>query len=326
MKRGAFLSGVLLLTIGSVMLLAQSAPQGQPVASDPPPTQPAPQYSTVLVLPFYPVDGASQWIGKGIQEDLATELVRQSKLHVISSADLPAATDAAAAVKTGRDQGVSLVAYGSYQLLDSQVRINGQLIDVGTERPIVALKTTGPKQDLFRMEDVLAAEAVAALPPGSVKLAYWPQTTPNAPAADQASQPTQPYIQNYQNVTAEAPANSTYPYEPGYTDNAYYGTPSTVYPYTYTTYPAYTTYPYDYYGYPYYSGYPWGWGGVVIYGGGGYYGGYRRYGGWGGYRGGTHVGVGVGVGVGFHSNGGFSGGFHASSFGGGGFHGGGGHR
>jgi len=225
------------------------------------PATPA-SYSSVLVLPFAPVAGASDWIGKGIQEDLATELVRQSRLDVLTPTDAQPAADAVDATRIARDKGASLVAFGTYQIQDTDVRINGQLIDTATGKPIAALKATGPRRDLFHMEDVLAAQAVASLPPTSIKVgggAYASTSEAGAPAASGANYATQPYNSEGYYVT---PA-------PDYTVNPGYGATTYTPTYDQGDAPYTSAYPYDYpYDYPWYGyGYPYWGGGFFVVGG-----------------------------------------------------------
>jgi TolB-like protein len=267
MIRFKLLAGVVTL-MGLVCIGA--APTTAP--SQPPPasvTANSASYSSVLVLPFAPVAGASDWIGKGNQEDLATELVRQSRLDVLTPADAQAVSDAAIAAQVGRDKGASLVAFGTYQIQDTDVRINGQLIDTASGKPLAALKATGPRRDLFHMEDLLAAQAVASLPPASVKLgsgAYASNDEATAPpAAGGNSNATQQYNSQGYYVTPGPDFTPTYNY--GTTsypaDTSYDGGYS---PYYTQSYP-YNDYPYDYSGYGY--GYPF-WGDGFLFIGGGF--------------------------------------------------------
>ena len=45
---------------------------------------------SVLVLPFESPGGADQWIGRGVQQDLLTDLSQGTTARVIAPADLPA--------------------------------------------------------------------------------------------------------------------------------------------------------------------------------------------------------------------------------------------
>jgi len=302
----------LILTLGAVILGLATTALGQPTTAPAATTrqliveQPG-SYSSVLVLPFTPVAGASEWIGKGIQEDLATELVRQSRLNVLTPPNAGPASDATDAARIGRERNVTLVIYGSYQIVDPQVRINGEVVDVNAGRAIAALKATGPRRDLFNMEDVLAAQTVAAIPPNLVKVGAgaYASDVNNGAAAPSANNSAEPYNSQGYYVT------------PG---------PSLAPTYDYGSYPATPVVPYDNgydYAYPPYSpgyDYPFWNSGFIFLGG---------FGGFG--HGHDHDGHGHGGhgtwdrGGGFtHSPGGFGGGFHGSV---GGFHGGGGgHR
>jgi TolB-like protein len=269
-----------------------------------PPQAPEATYSSVLVLPFTPIASGSEWMGKGIQEDLATELVRQSRLAVVTPADAPAAADADAAAKLGRDRGASLVAFGSFQILDDDVRINGQVIESGTGKAVAGLKVTGPRRDLFHMEDSLASQAVAALPPTAIRVGFGQYAASASDAAPATSSPT-----------AATPAYTVVPYDQG---GPYLGSTSPTYAAPADSYdsdyPPYATSAYPWYGYDY----PFWGGGFIFIGNGG---GHRWNGG--GFHGGAPVG-------GRGSAGGFGFGAGGQAFGGGGFGGaragGGGHR
>ena len=115
-------------------------------------------------------------------------MVRMSRLNVLTPSDAPATSDSAVAAKVGHDTGASLVAFGTYQIVDTDVRINGQLVDAATGKQIAALKATGPRRDLFHMEDLLAAQAVASLPPASIKLGGGAYASTN-----EATSQTEPY-------------------------------------------------------------------------------------------------------------------------------------
>jgi len=322
MNRFSFLAGAAAL-IGAVV--AGAAPTTAP---SPPPAaivtgSPA-TYSSVLVLPFAPAASASDWIGKGIQEDLATELVRQSRLEVLTPPDVQAVSDAATAFRIGRDRGASLVAFGTYQILDPDVRINGQLIDVSSGQAIAALKATGPRRDLFHMQDLLAAQAVASLPPASIKLiggAYASNNESTAAASPPGNNATGPYNSQGYYVTPGPDYVPTY-------DNSAESAPAASYDNGYSTYTQ--AYPYDYPWYAY--DYPF-WGDGFFIGGFGDHRHDRDHGrganGTESYQSGAFTGAGVrlqtfnsSAGNGFHSAGGSGGGEF-----GGGFHGGsGGHR
>lgn len=305
----------------------------------PAPQAPAPQASvqlvpetvnaTVLVVPFASAgNGDREWISKGIQQDLTADLIRSSRLHVVAPTDLPPAQDADAALKVGRDNHAAFVIFGQFQVVDSNVRITGQVLETTGGQSIGALKATGPTRDLFNMEDALSGQVISALP----KHLLAENTTEPTPMP-YVYQPSQPPAQ-----TAPAP---TYSDESGYytpQTQTYVQAPSPDdYSYTPQTY----TPDYDNYGYapsyPYYYNYWYpGYGFVVI---GGHHHHDGDHGHWSdghnhGFVGtgrasiGAHISVGGGfaarapsishTGGGFHASGGFGGGMHGG--------GGGGHR
>lgn len=299
-------------------------PDATPAQVAPAPAAPDSANPTILVMPFASAgSGDRDWISKGIQQDLTADLIRSSRLHVVAPTDLTPAQDSDAALKFGRDNRAAFVIFGHFQVVETNVRITGQVLDAATGQSIGALKATGPTRDLFNMEDALSGQVISSLPKRLL--------------ADNASQPTStpmPYVYE-PNQTTPAP---TYSDESGYyAPQTYvqapspYGTADYSYaPQTYTpnldnSYYGYGSAPY----YPYYYNYWYpGFGFVVI---GAHHHDHDHRGDGDGHfhgtAGGGHIvtgGVHAGV------SGGFShGGFHAS---GGGFHGGsmhgggGGHR
>jgi TolB-like protein len=238
MNRFSFLAGAAAIMIGAgVSMAAPTTAPSQPPAESV--TASPATYSSVLVLPFAPVAGASDWIGKGIQEDLATDMVQASRLNVLTPTDAPAASDSAAACKIGQDIGASLVAFGTYQIVDSDVRINGQLVDTATGKPLAALKATGPRRDLFHMEDLLATQAVASLPPTSIKVGNGAYASTNESAS-----PAEPFNSQGFYVTPGPDFTPTY-------DHSAATTPATTYVNGYSANPY--DYAYDGYDYPFFG-------------------------------------------------------------------------
>jgi len=227
----------------------------------------APAKDSILVLPFLgQPGGGSEWMGRSIQQDLLADLTQGTAARVLAPANLPAAADPAAALQSARGQGATWVVFGQVQVSGAEVRITGQVLDVTTDKPLGALKATGPNAALFHLEDATAGEVFVALP----RTVLTPQTLaateraaaaagqPNQqqnpaaapgqtatlqPAAPQAPQPqaapvaTPPYAQ-----AAESAGLVDYapqPYYPAYPDDSYvYPDLSSIYggycpPYTY---------------------------------------------------------------------------------------------
>lgn len=210
-----------------------------------PATQPATggRNRGLLILPFAPPpQGGYAWVGKSVQQDLMADLTQGTRLTVIAPSSQPPATDAREAVDAAGSLGADYVIYGQSQIAGNNLRVTGQLLEVATAHPLAALKATAPIDDLFALEDGLAAQAamalsralggqVAATQPALPQEAYVSQPAPNEVYA--APQPTPPAYYSYQ--------------EPVYSYNSY----DNYYPYP------------DYYAYPYWGWGPW-WGPDVL--------------------------------------------------------------
>jgi TolB-like protein len=227
----------------------------------------------VLIVPFRPIGNTSghEWVGSAIQENLITQAAGDTAVQAMAMSE-PLNGGGPEAVAAAKNAGATLVVFGTYEISDSQIRVNGQIVDVNYGRALGTLKVTGAITDLFKIEDTLSSQLGSALP----------QPPTNVPVVtygpDQSSSAIPYYTANQQVVTSPAP---TYVYSP----------PTYVYPY-----PAYS-YPY-YYDYPTFP--------VVIYGGYGWGGYGRYYHPWGGgFRGGGgfHGGVGFSGRVGFGGHG-----------------------
>ena len=152
----------------------------------------------VAILPFVNISGApgDDWIGAGIAETLAVEFQKRSAFVVIPgdqvsetlwivneigqrlgarwvrdrSAPSRAGTgridiDARLAelvpvVDIGRRLGARWVISGGYQRLGDQLQITGRLVDVTTRSIILAARVDGAIDDLFTLQDRLAAALV----------------------------------------------------------------------------------------------------------------------------------------------------------------------
>ncbi len=223
----------------------QPAPPSLPSASTPAPNPPEIANATILVAPFASAgNGDREWISKGIQQDLTADLIRSSRLHVVAPTDLPAVQDADAALKIGRDSHAAFVIFGHFQVVETNVRITGQVLETASGQSIGALKATGPTRDLFNMEDALSGQVISALPKqmlvergntAPMPYVYEPSSTPSqtapAPTSDESGyyapqtyvQATSPYTSDY-SYTPQA-------YVPDY-DNSDYGY-GPYYPYYY---------------------------------------------------------------------------------------------
>jgi TolB-like protein len=304
MKRTLMMALPLGVLFGISALSAQPVPAPQAAASGNSTLAPArsPSDRLVLVLPQYaPSQSASPWLGKAIQQDMVADLIQMTHSRVIAPASAPAASDEQAALEAARSAGAEFVVYGQLQTSGNNVRVTGQVLDAAHGQTLGSIKATAPADDLFPLEDSLAAQAARALAPAlGLATARAPQTQPGGEY--------QPYVSGPQ---------------PIYSVPDYYSAPEVSPPTYYSDSPYY--YPdYGYGAYPY-----WG-GGIII---GGAFGGFHdhdHFHGGGGFHSGSHFGGfghgPMGGGGGFHGGGslGVHGGAIGGTHGGGG--GGGGHR
>ncbi|HWE96459.1 MAG TPA: hypothetical protein VG269_21030, partial [Tepidisphaeraceae bacterium] len=266
----------------------------------------------LLTLPIAaPPSGNLAGASQSIQQDLVADLSTLTGARVIAPAGARPATDEQSALEQARQNNAEYVVWGQAQVSGNQMRVTGQLLRVSDSHVLAGLKATAPTDNLFPLEDSLAAQVARALPPPIGLVTPAPQTQPSEPA---------PYTSEPQ------PLPSVSPPAPD-SGNPYYSYTATV-PQTYYSY---NTYYYPGYWSPYWD-YPYVWGGIGFYGGFWPYHHYGWYGhGWyGGHFYGHPYGYGYRGGFGGGYRGGSGGGFHgggAAVHGGGGAHGGGGsHR
>lgn len=235
--------------------------------------------AVILVLPIAsPGSGNYEWVGRGIQQDLVADLSQMTHARVVADPSARAATDERQALDAARQINAAFVLYGQSQISNNQMRVTGELMDTATGRPLAALKATAPVDQLFPLEDSLAAQAAQALPPPP----GMPRPTPQAPQTQPAltssqydsDEPLPVATPNAQDAAARE-SSAPPPVDPPADSSSPYYSYTQAVPPTYYTYNTYYT-PY-YWGYPYYPYYsPW-WGGVGVGIGFGYYGGWNHY-------------------------------------------------
>ena len=245
----------------SGLLVGTLAAVAPPAFAQAPATQPAPLVAQnaaadkLVVFPFGVSSDSKPWVGKAVQQDVFTDLIQRTRAHVESiPGDPPSGT--ADALRRARDAGATLAVYGDVQTTSSDLRITGQLLDVQSGAILGGLKATGRADDLFPMEDSVAAQVLRALPAGLLLMPPPQQQQQQQPQA--GNQPPVTYTQpNYQQPNYQQPASEYYSQQvPTYSNTYIYENT----PYTYDSYPYY--YP-DYYASPYYYGYPF-YGGVFL--------------------------------------------------------------
>jgi TolB-like protein len=156
----------------------------------------------VLVLPFEELsDGAGatrEWLGKALQRSLVAELTRSGLVAVMTPpADAPPAKDAAAAAKLARDVHAPLAILASYQVVDQNLRVTGQMIESINGEHIAAIKADGSLRDLFAIEDAIGNQVrrdlqVIMQPEGATRPA---ESRPGAPGDPFQVQPNGPVQQ-----------------------------------------------------------------------------------------------------------------------------------
>jgi TolB-like protein len=137
--------------VGAAPTTAPSAPGARQQAPDVQDTRPR-----VLVIPFDELADAPkrEWVGKAMQQSLIAELTRTGQVSVVTPpANAPAVKDPKDIAKLARDLGAALVIAGSYQIVDQDLRVTGQMLESINGEPVAAIKATGSLRDLFGIED-----------------------------------------------------------------------------------------------------------------------------------------------------------------------------
>jgi TolB-like protein len=227
----------------------------------------------VVVAPFEPVTEiqGNNWIGRAIQQNLLMELGRGKLWTAAGTAK--AVKDAEQAKQAGQDGRAAYVVYGSYQVVDSSLRITGQILHLESNKIVGGLKTTGTMRDLFAMEDDIAEQARRILgreasrktaeknPPAPLTAATpTPTLEPSGPVTMGYTQDREPSLleqvrrERYWDEFERSRYNYRYSYGPGYGYGPGY---------------RYSGYLPDYYfGHRYYSSSSWRAGGVYVFPGG----------------------------------------------------------
>lgn len=145
----------------------QAAPSGPAV-----PLAPAalalPDKPSIAVLPFHNLSGDAEqeYFADGVVEDIIAALSRMRWLFVIARNSSFTYKGRVADVKTvGRELGVRYVLEGSVRRTGSKVRLTGQLIDATSGMHLWAERFEGLLDDLFALQDQMAASVVGAIAP-----------------------------------------------------------------------------------------------------------------------------------------------------------------
>ena len=137
----------------------------------------------LAIIPFDNISGApgDNWIGAGIAETLAVELQGPAAFDVIglelvseaisaSELDTTGSGEHVVVLEVGRRLGARWVMHGGYQRLGDQLRITGRLVDVEASMIVRTAKVDGAIDDLFTLQDRLAAEFLNAIGMSSGRL------------------------------------------------------------------------------------------------------------------------------------------------------------
>lgn len=133
-----------------------------------PPALALPDRPSIAVLPFLNLSGDPEqaYFADGVVEDIISALSRISWLFVIARNSSFTYKGRAVDVKqVGRELGVGYVLEGSVRRADNRARITGQLIDAVTGAHLWAERFEGTLDDIFELQDQVAASVVGAIAP-----------------------------------------------------------------------------------------------------------------------------------------------------------------
>jgi TolB-like protein len=127
-----------------------------------------PDRPSIAVLPFLNLSGdpEQEYFVDGVVEDIIVALSRMSWLFVIARNSSFTYKGRAVDVKqVGRELGVRYILEGSLRKVTSRVRITGQLVDATTGGHLWAERFESTLDDLFELQDQVAASVVGAIAP-----------------------------------------------------------------------------------------------------------------------------------------------------------------
>ena len=145
--------------------LGETAPTG---VAEVPQALPLPDKPSIAVLPFVNMSGDAEqeYFADGMVEEIITALSRMRWLFVIARNSSFTYKGRAVDVKqVGRELGVRYVLEGSVRRAGNRIRIAGQLIDTSTGTHIWADRFDGGVEDVFDLQDQVAASVVGAIAP-----------------------------------------------------------------------------------------------------------------------------------------------------------------
>jgi adenylate cyclase len=140
---------------------AESAAPAAPPAVLAPPREPS-----VAVLPLVSLSAAPEdaYLSGGITDEIVSTLGRLQGLRVASRTSAAAYGGHARDVReVGRELGVAAVLEGSLQRAGGRLRVNTQLVDVGSGHNLWSERFDTTMEDVFEVEDRIAESVAAAL-------------------------------------------------------------------------------------------------------------------------------------------------------------------
>jgi TolB-like protein/class 3 adenylate cyclase len=132
------------------------------------PVLPLPDKPSIAVLPFANMSGdpEQEYFVDGIVEEITTAIARLRWLFVIARNSSFTFKGKTVDVKhVARELGVRYVLEGSVRKAANRVRITGQLIDTATGAHIWADRFDGTLDDIFELQDQVAASVAGAIEP-----------------------------------------------------------------------------------------------------------------------------------------------------------------
>lgn len=131
-------------------------------------TPTATEKPSIAVLPFLNLSGdfEQEYFADGVVEDIIAALSRMRWLYVIArNSSFTYKGRAVDMRQVGRELGVRYVLEGSIRKSANRVRITGQLVDAATGRNLWAERFENAVDDIFNLQDQVAAHVVGAIAP-----------------------------------------------------------------------------------------------------------------------------------------------------------------
>jgi TolB-like protein len=153
---------------GFVAPKTETAQSHETSASAPSPALTLPDSPSIAALPFqnWSGDPEQDYFADGVVEDIIAALSRVRWLFVIArNSSFTYKGRAVNVQQVGRELGVRYVLEGSVRKVANRVRITGQLVDATTGVHLWAEHFDGTLDDIFELQDQVAASVVGAIAP-----------------------------------------------------------------------------------------------------------------------------------------------------------------